>query len=337
MKQLKMKFIPISLNLKEIRASLGLDKATGKTKKRNCQSSSKQSKDKEYEGRTFHLDWQVVPYVPTQFPSLHRDVITLDEFAEGMAEVEAEEREREAKEEEEEKKKRGVRHEVVTDSESEDTEDGSEAEGRSEDESSDSEMDEFVVVDDHPDTDKEDEEEREGKGKGDGDGGEKEKPTAKEKMKKELKNLGLSSGEVGESFAVATDGLGKRTRRQTDHLAVRIFQAGDSVKEIDCYDTYDHTEKKFKAAAYHKPGSTKSLWEKPKNPVLAITGSNAGWAKRAMDKKKNREGGSSFLSASLSATLKRVKPGQRPCASIACAADELKKKKKSDIRAYLVR
>ena len=317
MKQLKMKFIPISTNLNEIRASLGIDR----THPRQKRHTALQRDDNVY-----HLDWQIVPYVPTQFPSLHRDVITLEEFAEGMAEVEAEEREREA-EEDARRRGRGGR-EVVTDSESEEPEDASDAETRSEDESSDSEMDEFVVDDDHVDTDNEGEGEEEEQGADETDplpNG--KKPSKKDKLKTELKNLGLSSGQVGESFAVAKDGLGKRTRRQTDHLAARIFQAGGISREIDDYDAYNFETKKFKEEAYHKSGSTKSLWEKPKAPMLAITGPNAKWAKNAMKKR-----GAVFPSCA----SKKAKPGQRPCAAAARATDDMKKKK-SDIRAYLVR
>lgn len=309
-----MNFIRISNDLNKIRTSLGLDRNYSKGGKgRICGKGSKCVKDKDTQ-RVYHLDWQVVPYVPTQFPSLHRDVITLEEFAEGMAQVEEEER-------------AAQQHgdcKVVSESESEDSDDDSEAETRSEDESVDSEMDEFVVDDDHQDTDKEEDDKREESEEEDENGPE-AKPEKEKKrkraMKNELANLGLSSGEVGDSFAVAREGLGKRKRRQTDHLANRIFQAGESEKEIDCYDTYDHEKGEFKAAAYHKPQSTRTLWQKPKKPVLAITGSNANWAKNAM--RKN------------SSVPKKAKPGQRPSASTSRAAEDLKKRK-NDIRAWFL-
>lgn len=329
MKQSKMKFIPISLDLKKIRMSLGLNKDTGQKSKpvtgrgsckdkqkqqKQQKQQKKQKKQKQQEQQTYHLDWAIVPYVPTQFPSLHRDVITLEDFAEGMAEVQAE------MDREEEARRNTCKHEVVTDSESEDSEDGSDAETRSEDESSDSDLDEFIVDDDKVDTDKEDEEELVNP---ENEVVDKKKPTKKDKLKKELENLGLSSGEVGESFAVATEGLGKRKRKQTDHLALRVFQAGEISREIDDYDCYNFETKKFKEEAYHKSGSTRSLWQKPKNPVLAITGSNAQWAQKAMSKRDN-------------SSIKKTKPGQRPCSATAQAAQK-KAQRNNDIRSYLVR
>ena len=206
-------------------------------------------------------------------------------------------------------------------------------------------MDDFVVGDDHQDTDKEAEDEDEGDLPSE-EGGEKVHTKKKKALKKELKGLSLSSGEVGAGFAVATEGLGKRTRRQTDHLAQRIFQAGEIEREIDCYDTYDHEKKVFKKEAYHKANSTRTLWHKPKkSALLAITtGSNADWAKRAMQKKRAREGegwqqqnGKSAGNGEISeAALKKTKPGQRPCAAAAHAVDK-KKKQRADIRRWLTR
>jgi len=362
MKDCKMQFIEISTSLRDIRVALGMEKpkqATAKKQVKGCNGNNsklgndtdrtgkkskgkgggEQQEEEEEEQKVFHLEWQIVPYVPTQFPSLHRDVITIDEFAESLAEVEKEEREREEAERAEKIRKNGG-FEVDTESESEDTEDRSDEETRSDDESSDSEMDEFVVADDKHDTDKEDEEEEEeeevsSNGNNGGDDAEEGDPrdpqdpeqakelTQKKALKKELKNLGLSSGEVGEAFPVAKEGLGKRTRRQTDHLAERIFQAGDISREIDCYDSFDHETKKFKPEAYHRAGSTKTLWEKPKKPVLALTtGQHAGWVKAALTKRDS--------------SIKKTKPGQRPCAASMRASDQ-KAKRKSDIRSYLCR
>ena len=323
MKQLKMHFIKISNNLNEIRASLGLDKGYSKGGTRKCANQKQYNKNLKNDNTVYHLDWQVVPYVPTQFPSLHRDVITLEEFAEGMAEIEEEQKKKAQKEK---AKKQQQSREVISDSESEDTEDGSDAETRSEDESSDSEMDDFVVNDDYPDTDKE-EEKHEDEDTKNADVKLSKTEARKKAAKRELMNLGLSSGEVGESFAVAKEGLGKRKRRQTDHLAVRIFQAGEIEREIDCYDAYDHQKKEIKEEAYHKAHSTRTLWKKPKDSALAITGPHADWAKNAINKKQKKEG-SQFAH-------KKTKPGQRPCASTARAAEE-RKKRKSDIRAWLL-
>ena len=320
MKQIKMKFIPISNDLKAIRASLGLDKGRGTPSHKGnkvATAAAKQVKsqnESQEPQQTYHLDWAIVPYVQTQFPSLHREVISLEEFAEGMAEVEAEI-------EHEEATRKSSKHEVVTDSDSEDTSDGSDAETRSDQESSDSELDEFIVNDEHVDTDEEDETEEEVINPENATV-DTTKPTRKEKLKKELKNLGLSSGEVGESFAVATENLGKRTRRQTDHIAPRILQAGEITREIDSYDEYDKTTKKFKEEAYHKSGSTKSLWQKPSNPVLAITGVNASWVKKAAAKREN--------------SSKKTKPGRRPCSATAQAATKAAKRN-VDIRNFLVR
>lgn len=316
MKQLKMKFLEIPLDIKSIRVSLGLDKAKqGAASLKGKKKKHSQSNESQEPQQTYHLDWAIVPFVPTQFPSLHRDVISLEEFAEGMAEVEEE------MEREEEASRKNNQREVVTDSESEITEDGSEAETRSEEESTDSELEEFIVDDDKEDTDNEEEEEDEIINPENATV-DTNKPTRKEKLKKELKNLGLSSGEVGESFAVATENLGKRTRRQTDHIAPRILQAGEISREIDSYDEYDKTTKKFKAEAYHKSGSTKSLWQKPNNPVLAITGVNASWAKAALSKRDK--------------SSSKTKPGQRPCSATAQAATKAAKRN-ADIRSYLVR
>jgi len=339
MKQSKMRFLEIPMDIKSIRVSLGLDKAKNgkennnnnnnnnnndkekKKKRKNKQQRHNQSRESSEPQQTYHLDWAIVPYVQTQFPSLHRDVITLEEFAEEMAEAEAE------MEREEEARRKNNQREVVTDSESDDTEDQSEAETRSSEESSDSEMDEFIVDDDKEDTDKEEEEDENAEDEEllnpENEAIEKKKPTKKDKLKKELSNLGLSSGQVGESFAVATEGLGKRKRRQTDHLATRVFQAGEISREIDDYDCYNFETKKFKKEAYHKSGSTKSLWEKPKNSVLAITGANASWAKKAAAKRDN-------------ASIKKAKPGQRPCSATAQAANK-KARRNADIRSYLVR
>jgi len=296
------------------------DKEKKKKKRKNKQQRHNQSRESSEPQQTYHLDWAIVPYVQTQFPSLHRDVITLEEFAEEMAEAEAE------MEREEEARRSSCKHEVVTDSESDDS-GASDIETRSSEESSDSELDEFIVDDDKEDTDKEEEEDEDAEDEEllnpENEAIEKKKPTKKDKLKKELSNLGLSSGQVGESFAVATEGLGKRNRRQTDHLAMRVFQAGEISREIDDYDCYNFETKKFKKEAYHKSGSTKSLWEKPKNPVLAITGANASWAKKAAAKRDN-------------ASIKKAKPGQRPCSATAQAANK-KAQRNADIRSYLVR
>lgn len=321
MKQLKMKFLEIPLDIKSIRVSLGLDKAKqgAASLKGNNNKNKKKKHNQPHESQgpqqTYHLDWAIVPFVPTQFPSLHRDVITLEEFAEGMAEVEEE------MEREEEASRKNNQREVVTDSESDES-GASDTETRSEDESSDSEMDEFIVDDDKEDTDKEEEEEDELINPENATV-DTNKPTRKEKLKKELKNLGLSSGEVGESFAVATENLGKRTRRQTDHIAPRILQAGEITREIDDYNKWCPETKKFKADAYHKSGSTKSLWQHEKKPVLAITGSNAQWAKAALSKRDK-------------SSSKKTKPGQRPCSATAQAATKAAKRN-ADIRSYLVR
>ena len=325
MKQRTMNFYRIPRDFKKIRECLGLSKPKANKKKKKSGDSGggggggddKSSVLGDVRAETvYHMDWAIVPYVPTQFPSLHRDLISTEEFSELLSEVDAEERER----------AQTVREGILSESESEDTEDGSDAETRSEDETSDSEMDDFVVCDDHQDTDKEeeeDEDEDEDEVMGNNEGDEEELPASDRKqvkrkraMKKELKNLGLSSGTVGTSFAVAEEGLGKRTRRQTDHIGPRIMQAGLCEKEIVDYNTYNHEKGEFKEAAYEKPNTSKGLWKTSKkaNTLLAITGANAGWAKRAIEKKKQK-----------------TKPGQRPCAAAERTLEKDKKNKASII------
>ena len=337
-----MRFLPISNDLNKIRKSLGISQS-GRTKTTSNVKSTTKVKDTETKEEDpvprgygcavhpsatetgFHEDWQLVPYVsPENSAFVYKHSVSDEEDSPSESD---------------------------SASDSEDTEDGTDNESRSSEES-DSDLDGFLVDDDHKDTDDEEDEDEDTTidvdtppspvSEEDANMSEKKK-RKKKAMKTELENLAVSSGKVGErGFAVASSTLGKRTRRQTDHLAPRVFEAAECKKEIDCYDSYDHENKRFKKEAYHRHNSTKALWKGVpgcglgNKGAMAIgwhgskskdcnssTGTQANWVQRAKERQMR-----------MMNKCGKTKAGRRPMCTEQGDNVAAMKKKQSDMRSY---
>ncbi|MBU62315.1 MAG: hypothetical protein CMI26_07420 [Opitutae bacterium] len=352
-----MKFIPISKNIINIRSAMRMHQQQPSNQRKQ------QTTTKSTSPFGFHVDWQILPYIPK---SSEEEAWNKRWRGWRGSKVGGEDGKKGKKKKKKKRKKEKTKggdddsdsseSDSESLSESEDTEDGTDAETRSEDESTDSEMEEFLVEDDHVDSDREEkdaaaeadvlmeeeEEEEEDEGVDKEELLERKKQKEERKaVKKELRNLGLSSGEAGEAFATARSDLGKRRSKRPEVLAIAMHMSLEEDREVEDYSAYDREKKRFKKEAFHKASNAKHLW-KPKpwfnSGVKALgwtgattaqgdrhqqkTGMNASWAQKAKAKH-----------SVMTTDTGKTKAGQRPKPP-SSQGHGMGGKKKGDIRSY---